>query len=645
MIIDKELIQKAKNSLGDRAALMIAEDLKLEQFDEKGLKACCPHHHEDTPSFVWNSKPDSNYYKCFGCNFKMNIIDHFMTFYKMTYLESVEKLFDLVGEKYRFGERGVKSSRDYVYPDHIQNEDRYPVEDYLQLRKISEATLDYADVQADQHGNIVFHFYDENDVLMLVKYRPSHQISKEKKEMKSWCQKDKSTKHVLYNMNRIDPNKPLVITEGEIDCLSVIESGYLNVVSIPLGSQNMEWIETNWDWLEQFERIIIWSDNDEPGMKMRKDACSRLGVWRTLFVEIPKKIVLPDGKEKNVKDANEILFYLGKEAVLEYIHNAQEVPVVGVDNLARVDDFDIESAPGLYTGIADLDSVVYKFLFGSVILVTGQRGGGKSSFVNQTFICESLHQDHDVFIFSGELSSSVVKSWLELVMAGREKVTMKDKFIHVIDKEAKVQMREWYDGRVWIYNDSSNKEDDILEKAVTVIRKYGVKTIILDNLMTIDLGANGDNLLLKQKEFIVRLTNLGKLYNVLFVLVAHPRKLQSGVELVADDIAGSADLTNLASYLVKIHRYSEKEKEGEKDRNGKYKAGKNPVEFDVAVELMKNRYTGKLGKSNLYFDYQSYRFYRTPAELYKRYKWSKDQSPLPTTDPNDHTPSPFEGHD
>jgi twinkle protein len=642
MLIDKDLIVKAKNNLGERAASIIAEDLKLESWDDTSLKGCCPFHKEDTPSFVWDSKPNSNFFKCFGCSRTYNIIDHYINFRKLSYLEAVELLFQETGEKYRFGERGLKSNRDYVYPDYVFDPNRKSAEEYLGKRKISIETLDYADVQSDSHGNIVFHFYDENDVLVLVKYRPSHAINKDKKEMKSWCQKDKSTKHVLYNMNRIDPTKPLVITEGEIDCLSVLESGYQNVVSIPLGSQDMQWIATNWDWLEQFEKIIIWSDNDDPGIKMRKDACSRLGAWRTLFVEIPKKIVTSDGKEHLVKDANEILYYLGEDAVLDYINNAQEIPVEGVDNLARVDEFDIENAPGLYSGIEGLDKVIYKFLFGSVVLVTGQRGGGKSSYVNQAFICESLHQGHDCFIFSGELSAPVVKSWLELVMAGREKIKMKDDFIHIIDKESKEKMRKWYDNRVWIYNDESNKVDDILDKAVSVIRKYGVKTILLDNLMTIDIGANGDNLLLKQKEFIVRLTNLAKLYNVLFVLIAHPRKIQSGMALVADDISGSSDLTNLAGYVVSIHRYTQREKEGEKDNKGNFKKGKEGVQFDVKVEIMKNRYTGKLGSWDLYFDYQSYRFYRTTSELFKRYKWNEDSSPLSTKDPNNHTPSPFD---
>ena len=48
------------------------------------------------------------------------------------------------------------------------------------LRKISKETIDRTDVRQDEHGNIVFNFYDLNDTLCVVKYRPSHKIVKGK---------------------------------------------------------------------------------------------------------------------------------------------------------------------------------------------------------------------------------------------------------------------------------------------------------------------------------------------------------------------------------------------------------------------------------------------------------------------------------
>ena len=91
MIIPKELINEAKNILGEKAAIIIAEELNLKDFDEKNLKAICNWHEENTPSLVWNNK--NNCFHCFGCSKNYGIIDHYMS-KGLTYLEAVEKLFN-----------------------------------------------------------------------------------------------------------------------------------------------------------------------------------------------------------------------------------------------------------------------------------------------------------------------------------------------------------------------------------------------------------------------------------------------------------------------------------------------------------------------------------------------------------------------
>ena len=112
-------------------------------------------------------------------------------------------------------------------------------------------------------------------------------------------------------MNKIDTTQPLIICEGQSDCLSLIECGYTNAVSIPGGTENMKWVEYNFDWLEKFDKIILWFDSDEAGVKARKEASSRLGVWRIKYIEIPEEL----RKEANykIKDVNEVLFFQGKE--------------------------------------------------------------------------------------------------------------------------------------------------------------------------------------------------------------------------------------------------------------------------------------------------------------------------------------------
>jgi twinkle protein len=214
-------------------------------------------------------------------------------------------------------------------------------------------------------------------------------------------------------------------------------------------------------------------------------------------------------------------------------------------------------------------------------------------------------------------------------MIGGEKIKMKNEFVHIVDSPSLKIMKEWYLGRSWIYDQPSNKIEDILNMAIASTRKYGTKVWLLDNLTTIDLGANDSDVLEKQKNLMVELNRLALLYNVLIVLVVHPRKLKNGEEIGGDDVAGSGSLGNLAQYIMSVKRFDENEKEGVKARGGGWVKGKEPFKEDVAINIIKNRYTGRVGEVKLFFDYSSYRFFSNAEELFKRYKWNKDQSPHP----------------
>jgi hypothetical protein len=212
---------------------------------------------------------------------------------------------------------------------------------------------------------------------------------------------------------------------------------------------------------------------------------------------------------------------------------------------------------------------------------------------------------------------------------------MKNDFIHVLEKESRKIMRQWYKGRIWVYNDDSNKSDLVLEKAISVIRKHGAKIILLDNLTTLDLGANDNNVLEKQKDFIVKLIQTAKLYNILIVLVVHPKKLQNGQELNSDDVYGSGSITNLAQYVLSVKRFSKKDKEGEANGRGGFKKGKSPIIEDVEINILKNRYTGTIDTLRLFFNYKSYRFFSKAEELFRRYKWDTNSSSIPKLEDED----------
>ena len=618
MLVDKNDIEKAKEKLGDDNAFIIAELLDLEDFDEKNLKACCPYHSEDTASFIYNKK---NYtFHCFGCSKTVDIIDVLMETKNMTFLEATQWLFEKVDMPYSFGEKNVKTKRSYRYPHEEPLNDKSNVLEYCGKRGLSKNVLDYLDIREDPHGNIVFNYYDTNDVLTMVKYRPSKSIDKSAGEIKTWCQKDADTTPLLFNMNRINTSKPLLITEGEIDCASAIEAGNLNTVSVPLGAGNLHWIEENWDWLDMFDSIIIWSDNDAAGEKMRKECVYRLGTWRTKYIITPDYYEKENGKRIPIKDINDCLQTGGSEFVMHLISNAKDVPVKSVVDYSEIEELDVSKMDGVQTGIKPLDNELLKIYYGTLTILSGRPGSGKTSIVDQA-IAHTIDEEKPVFLFSREMPERISANWFNTIIAGRrnleERHNNEGKAYYVVPYRTQKLMQNYYREKLFIYKDSEpNDVDSVLKSAEECVRKFGCKFIVLDNLMMIDLHCSEADKNTAQTNFINDLIKFAAKFNVAVILIAHPRKTQdqnSDIEMY--DISGTSNIINLAMRSIGLRRVSKKEKEDPKSKWGKY---------DVVLTIIKDRLFGKADfQMGIWYDLISRRFYTDYEEYDTQFAWDK----------------------
>ena len=613
MLIEKTDIEKAKKKLGDNNATIIAELLELENFDEKNLKSCCPYHNEDTASFIYNKKNYS--FHCFGCNATVDIIDVLMQ-KGYTFLDAATYLFDKADMQYSFGEKNVKTKRDYKYPHEEPLTDRENVIRYWGRRGISKNVIDYLDIREDKNGNGVFNFYDTNDVLTMVKYRPAKSI--ENGQPKTWCQKGSDTTPLLFNMNRVNTSKPLLITEGETDCASVIEAGYYNAVSVPLGAGNLHWIEENWDWLDSFDSIIIWSDNDEAGIKMRKDCIYRLGTWRTRYIETPPYFEKQDGKQIPLKDVNDCLQIGGREFVIKLISDAKDVPVKSVVDYSEIEELDISQMDGVTTGIKPLDNELLKIFFGTLTVLSGRPGSGKTSIIDQT-IARTIDDNKSVFLFSKEMPERMSANWFNTIIAGRrnmaEKTSGDGRKYYVVPYATQKKMQSYYNKKLFIYRDDEpNDVDSVMKSAEECVRKFGCKLIVLDNLMMIDLNCAESDKNTAQTNLINSLIKFAAKFNVAVVLIAHPRKTQdtnSDIEMY--DISGTSNIINLAMRSIGLRRVSKKEKSDQKSKWRKY---------DVVLTVIKDRLLGKADfQMGLWYDLTSRRFYTDYSEYDAKFAW------------------------
>lgn len=626
MQIDREAILQAKEKLGDRNAQIIVEELGITDFDEKNMKCCCPFHQENHASFIYNKKAFN--FRCFGsCGRSYDILDVFM--YKgATYAEACKKLFELAEMPYSFGELGVKTKRHYRYPHEVPCTDKSKVYAYFEQRKISRETLDALDVRQDSEGNAVFNYYDTNDVLTMVKYKPSHKV--QHGQAKCWCQQNSDTAPLLFNMNRINVNSPLLICEGEPDCLSAIEAGFKNAVSVPLGSSNLHWIDENLEWLDQFESIIICADNDDAGVKMQKECVPRLGSWRTKVVDIP---AIPIGNTGRVtKDLNEILYVCGKDKVLELILDAKDSPVPSVADLSDVEPTEYEDVDGVTTGLKAIDDELMRLFFGTLTIVSGQPGSGKSSLLTQ-LACNSLDNDIGTWLFSGELPNGVEKSWFNYIFAGPRNITdaisRRGNPYKKISTTTLAEINKTYKGRWHIYRDDyDNVLDKLIASMTDTVRKYGARCLILDNFMCIDTETSEEELR-SQTDTIKKLIEFAKKYQVAVILVCHPRKMDAGTNVGIYDIAGTSNIVNLAHRTIGLRRVTDAERENA----AKYSEKRRQLlKYDVIVTIVKDRMFGRQNIDvGLYYDPASRRFFSDMDEYDRRFSWDKKEykEPLP----------------
>ena len=615
MLIEKTDIEKAKDKLGDNNAFLMAELLELENFDDKNLKACCPYHNEDTASFIYNKKNKT--FHCFGCNKTVDIIDILME-KGNTFLEAAKYLFEKAGVEYSFGEKDVRTRHNYRYPHEEPINEKEYVVDYLGKRGISKNVIDYLDIREDSYGNGVFNFYDTNDVLTMVKYRPARTVEKHSGQPKTWCQKDADTSALLFNMNRVNTSKPLLITEGEIDCASAIEAGYINTVSVPLGAGNLHWIEENWDWLNNFESIIIWSDNDEPGIKMRKECIYRLGTWRTKYISTPEFFEKENGKRVPLKDINDCLQVGGKDLVMSLISEAKDVPVKSVVDYSEIEELDISQMDGVKTGIKPLDDELLKVFYGTLTVLSGRPGSGKTSIIDQT-IARTIDDGSPVFLFSKEMPERMSANWFNTIIAGRrnmvERTSRDNRKYYIVPQTTQKKMQAYYNKKLFIYRDDEpNDVDSVLKSAEECVRKFGCKLIVLDNLMMIDLNCSESDKNTAQTNLINALIKFAAKFNVAVVLIAHPRKTQdtnSDIEMY--DISGTSNIINLAMRSIGLRRVSKKEKNDPKSKWHNY---------DVVLTVIKDRLLGKADfQMGLWYDLTSRRFYTDYDEYDAKFVW------------------------
>lgn len=494
---------------------------------------------------------------------------------------------------------------------------------YLESRGISpEIAKRYEiTVHAKHENTLVFPFFDEKGILQSIKYRDTEHFpgkkftdkdGKERKSPKEWIEED--CRPILFGMKQCnDKFDRLVVTEGQLDSLSVATAGIENATSVPNGAQGMTWVPYCFNWVSKFEEIVAFGDFEKGRMTLLDDFQKRF----------PSKIKhVREQDYRGCKDANELLQKYGKEAVRQAVENAVLAPINRVLSLADVESVNIYELPKLKTGISHLDKTLYGGLpFGMVCIIAGKRGDGKSTLASQ-IMANAVEQNYSTFAYSGELPNYLYKSWFDFQIAGRNHITENQTSYGSVNRFITTKNQElinaWYEDKAYIYDNriiDSDEKEDLLKTLESSIMQYGIKVALIDNLMTamyID-ELQGSDKYDQQGRFVRELTKIAIRYDVLILLVAHRRK-NNFTSDANDEISGSGDITNLAGITLSY------------DRGGKEDIDKGyMLESQRKLITAKNRLFGKTDLKGIILDYdeKSKRIYGMGDNVNRQFGWDK----------------------
>lgn len=309
----------------------------------------------------------------------------------------------------------------------------------------------------------------------------------------------------------------LIIVEGEMDALALMEAGLEGVVSVPngAGAGAFEYIWESRSVLESMRRVTIAVDNDGPGQELAEELSRRIGRAKCF------KVVWAGGK-----DANEVLINLGAGSLRSQLADARPWPVAGLtgvgDYLDAIRDiYERGFSSGLSTGYESVDEI-YTIKPGELTIVTGVPGSGKSEFVDQLAVNLALDHGWKFAVCSFENyppSGHVIK-------LAEKKSHMP---FHGDGRMAYADLQstlEWVGDHFYFLTHADGATatiDGILERAEAAVLREGVNGLVIDPYNYIErAGASETD---DVSDMLTAVRSFAQARDVHVWFVAHPRKL------------------------------------------------------------------------------------------------------------------------
>lgn len=206
------------------------------------------------------------------------------------------------------------------------------------------------------------------------------------------------------------------------------------------------------------------------------------------------------------------------------------------------------------TGTQQLDKQIMGLEKSAVSLVSGLRGGGKSTLLTG-WMLNAVQDGHTVICYSGELTDRNFMRWMILQAAGKANTIKSGKYenYYTVSQETSLTVSHWLGEKFWLYNNSyGNNYQKVYDLICRQTEKKKADFIVIDNIMALDLSQADKDKYEAQTRFIWMLKKLAAIANAHVLFVAHPRKAAGFLRL--DDVSGSGNIGNIVDNAFIVHR-------------------------------------------------------------------------------------------
>ena len=448
----------------------------------------------------------------------------------------------------------------------------------ISSRGISQDVVDYFNVKmsVNQEGRPESHFYPYTKDGQIVSY-------KERKLPKEFRTHGDFKDTELFGQAQAVGTKTLVITEGEIDAMSVAQSFLKSsnriypVVSLPSASGTAA-VLRNRDWVNRFETVVLMFDQDEAGQKAVDIVAKMLKAGKAKVAKLP------------AKDANDVLMKHGPKAITQAIWDAQPWNPAGIVVGEQVwDQFvarqSVESIP--YPLCLDgLNHKLKGIRQGEITLFTSGTGSGKSTVIKEIILDLLDKTDDKVGLISLEESvGDTAEKFISMSL---------NRSVNDPPPATEEELRQGFekvfgDERLVLLDHQGSVGDSSLIDKIEHMALMGCKYLVLDHI-TIAVSEGSDGLSGNEAvdKMMSDLLKVVKRHNVWLGLISHLRKASGGGQnfeegklASIDDIKGSGSIKQISFDIIAFARNLVAEDESER----------NTIKFRV----LKSRFTGFTG--------------------------------------------------